>query len=71
MTSNKLLFKESEGYYVVVVDEATNVAVQTTLGIVRKSQIKNDEYVFDPTNFTYTATELAEIVEFMKGKDNG
>lgn len=63
-------FKQTNDYYVVVAEDATNVAVQTTLGIIRKSQIKNDEYVFDPTNFTYTAQELGEVVEFMKGFKN-
>ena len=60
-------FKQTKDYYVVVAEDATNVAVQTTLGIIRKSQIKNDEYVFDPTNFTYTAQEIGEITKFMEG----
>ena len=63
-----LEFKEQDcGYYVVEQHKDSTI---TSLGIIRKSEsLVVGSYVFDPTNFTYTSEELAEISKYMKKLD--
>ncbi len=65
-----LEFKEQEGgsgFYIVERHKDNTV---TTFGIVRKAESSSSgNYVFDPTNFTYTSEELAEISKYMKKID--
>ena len=63
-----LEFKEQEGGSGSYVVERHKDNTITTFGIVRKAESTAvGSYVFDPTNFTYSADELIEIGSFMKG----